>query len=947
MKKDFTLLLLCAMSQGISAQDMVEVTNSEISLLNRTKNHQRVSVHDPSIVDTGTGTYYIFGTHNAVARSTDLINWSGVDNSRLYGLRNSNGVVTATDFNNAFEKNMTTKVTALVNGVAKEVKFGNFNCEEWMTANNTTVAGNIWAPDVIWNKDMKKWCMYLSLNGNTWSSVIVLLTASNIEGPYVYEGPVVYSGFINGTNERISWKKTDLELVIGTQSTLPSRYNRGGDWGTFWPNNIDPCVLYDEEGQLWMSYGSWSGGIFMLKLDNKTGLRDYLTTYPLVTDGGGRATSDPYFGKRIAGGYYVSGEGSYIQHIGDYYYLFMTYGGLESNKGYVMRSFRSNNVDGPYTDAKGKSAIFSWYEMNYGTNDANTVGNLLMSSYNGLGFQTTGEVAQGHNSAFVDSKNRNFLIYHTRFTGGGEGFQDRVHQLFVNKKGWLCAAPFEFDGETLTDDSIKANFKYTSKDILGEYQFMQHRYKLNNEARECVTPVTVTLTEDGKVTGGASGTWSLTDGTGYITVKLGNVTYDGVVCDQTVDGYQYKSIAITGLSTTGTVLWGWKMAPSSAIAYTVKNSTSNVKSGNVVIHQDFNYDTYYGTVSQWISSNEEVLTNDGKYNPADENIDVTLIHRLTNGNRYYDETYKMKVLAATETDGDYKSGLAAYYNFDEKPITNMLDTEQSATLSKQSGGTMPELAYDIARFGQTMYVKGGDDADKTCGVVRMGNPLYGQTDMKGMSISFWVKRLENDLWGTLFAFVNTNPAFITKQNNLSFSGNTYLAFDNGTDTFAVNYPNVERTVIESGKWKFVTITIAPEDGVKIYVNKIRRSNVFASTAGTSAKDFDFQKVLDLLSASQYLCLGKGNGHGGASALYDDLFVHNRALTSDDVGALYAAVTRVTDFEAELSTGIHDVFDDQVERAEDGAWYTIQGQRLTNKPQSKGIYIHHGKKVLVK
>ena len=115
MKRDFTLLLLCAMSQGISAQDMVEVTNSEISLLNRTKSHQRVSVHDPSIVDTGTGTYYIFGTHNAVARSTDLINWSGVDNSRLYGLRNSNGVVTATDFNNAFEKNMTTKVTALVN----------------------------------------------------------------------------------------------------------------------------------------------------------------------------------------------------------------------------------------------------------------------------------------------------------------------------------------------------------------------------------------------------------------------------------------------------------------------------------------------------------------------------------------------------------------------------------------------------------------------------------------------------------------------------------------------------------------------------------------------------------------------------------------------------------------------------------------------------------------
>jgi len=947
MKKFYTLLMLCAVNLSVSAQEMVEVTNAEMSLLTRTKSHQRVSVHDPSIVDTGTGAYYIFGTHNAVARSTDLINWSGVNNSRLYGLRNSSGVVTATDFNNAFEKNMTTKVTALVNGVAKEVNFGNFNCEEWMTAYNTTVAGNIWAPDVIWNKDMKKWCMYLSLNGNTWNSVIVLLTASNIEGPYVYEGPVVYSGFLNGTNAKISWKKTDLELVIGTQSSLPDRYNRGGDWGSFWPNNIDPCVLYDEEGQLWMSYGSWSGGIFMLKLDNKTGLRDYLTTYPLVTDGGGRATSDPYFGKRIAGGYYVSGEGSYIQHIGDYYYLFMTYGGLESNKGYVMRSFRSSNVDGPYTDAKGKSAIFSRYEMNYSLSDANTVGNLLMSAFNGLGFQTVGEVAQGHNSAFVDSKNRNFLIYHTRFTGGGEGFQNRVHQLFVNKKGWLCAAPFEFDGETLTDDSIKANFKYTSKDIPGEYQFMQHRYKLNNEERECVTPVTVTLTEDGKVTGGANGTWSLTEGTGYITVKLANVTYDGVVCDQTVDGYNYKALAITGLSTAGTVLWGWKMQPSSAIAYTVKNSTSNVKSGNVVMHQDFNYDTYYGTVSQWISSNENVLTNDGKYNPTDENIDVTLIHRLTNGNRYYDVSYSMKVLAATEQEGDYKSGLVAYYNFDDKPVTNMLQPEQAATLAKQSGGTMPELAYDIARFGQTMHVSGGDDAAKTCGIVRMDNPLYEQTDMKGMSISFWVKRLDNDLWGTLFAFVNTNPAFTTKQNNLSFTGNTYLAFNNGVDTFAVNYPNVERSVIEPGKWKFVTITIDPEEGVKIYVSKIRRSNVFASTAGTSAKNFDYQKVLDLLASSQYLCLGKGNGHGGASAMYDDLFIHNRTLSSDDVSALYAAVCRVTDFESELSTDIYSIFEEQGKRAEDDAWYTIQGQRLTTKPQVKGIYIHGGKKVLMK
>lgn len=39
----------------------------------------RVSVHDPSIVkEPGTGTYYVFGTHLAAARSDDLVNWEQI-----------------------------------------------------------------------------------------------------------------------------------------------------------------------------------------------------------------------------------------------------------------------------------------------------------------------------------------------------------------------------------------------------------------------------------------------------------------------------------------------------------------------------------------------------------------------------------------------------------------------------------------------------------------------------------------------------------------------------------------------------------------------------------------------------------------------------------------------------------------------------------------------------
>ena len=89
----------------------------------------------------------------------------------------------------------------------------------------------------------------------------------------------------------------------------------------------------------------------MLELDKATGLRNYDMTYEVS------ANSDPYFGKKIAGGYYSSGEASYIEYIGGYYFLFVTNGGLEAAGGYQMRVFRSINPDGPYVDSKGSTAL--------------------------------------------------------------------------------------------------------------------------------------------------------------------------------------------------------------------------------------------------------------------------------------------------------------------------------------------------------------------------------------------------------------------------------------------------------------------------------------------------------------------------------------------------------------------------------------------------------------
>lgn len=229
----------------------------------------------------------------------------------------------------------TPEVTKVTKG-GKEYDL-NFNAFAWSArgSESYSVDGMMWAPDVIYNKKLGKYCMYLSINGDGWYSSIIMLTADNIAGPYRYQAPVVMSGFRSGD----SYKSTDLEIVLGEQASLPERYAPTDNYGNHWPNAIDPCVFYDEDGNLLMSYGSWSGGIFMLQLDEETGLRDYDVDYELS------ATSDPYFGKKIAGGSYVSGEASYIEYIGGYYFLFMTYGGLDAAGGYQMRVFRSLNPD--------------------------------------------------------------------------------------------------------------------------------------------------------------------------------------------------------------------------------------------------------------------------------------------------------------------------------------------------------------------------------------------------------------------------------------------------------------------------------------------------------------------------------------------------------------------------------------------------------------------------
>lgn len=956
MKKIAGLFLAYAIaltsSASLKAQNVEKtlITTEEAKNMYSSINMQRTSVHDPSIVyDETTKRYYVFGSHIAVARTSDLQNWNWVNTP--WCTVNSSGSVVNVSSDNAFKTNHTKQVT--ING--ESVTFGNFDAAGWNCALPGTddngnefawsVNGNMWAPDIIYNPTMEKWCQYLSLNGPAWNSCIILLTADNIEGPYVYQGPVIYTGFRNDTDERISYHKTDLELVIGEQSALPSRYNHS-NWGDYWPHAIDPCVFFDEDGKLWMAYGSWSGGIYMLELDETNGLRDYNVTYPSDFDTKqAQVTSDPYFGKKIAGGCYASGEGPYIEHIGDYYYLFMSYGGYAPDGGYEMRVFRSATPDGPYKDISGTDAIFSYWALNYGVS-ADKRGEKLMGAYNGWGFMTVGECAQGHNSVLSAADGNTYLVYHTKFNDGTVGHQVRVHQLFINNAGWPVAAPFEYNGEMIGDNDIATKRLFTDDEITGTYKVIIHKYSMDHNNYEEVTPVEITLNADGTVNGAYSGYWAVNANDSYIKLTVGGSNYNGVLIEQQMEPTTIKALCFTACNNSGVNIWGYKMRDNYAIAYTLNAYEFPVTEGQTVNkHLDlYGMEKECSVIAEWNSSHPDIISNTGRYNPKGitEDTPVKLTATLSSGNFYWTENYSVTARKETTVIGDWLSGIVAYYGFDDsESLINAYNTEQTARFVSQNGNKKPTLEKDSTRTGNVVHQYFG--ANGSCSYTRMTNPLKG-LELEGTTISMWVKRNDNVAWDAIWAFYGSNK-------RLFLTGNSYIGFNDGTNWFDYNHPNtIESDNILVGKWTLVTITVSRENGCTLYINgtKIREYEFTGTCTGASIAnptEFDNNLIIDFLQSCTSFYLGYGSFWGSTDVFIDDILIYNRALSTSEVKALSTMSNRVTDFTiGEGGTDIKQVETDRPIKTD--KVYDLSGKAV-EKLRQGNVYIHDGKKFIAR
>lgn len=580
-----------------------------------------VAVHDPSVVvayadafgntyaEAGEGrqkVYFLFGTQLSNAYSYDMESW--------------------VTFTPTFYEEGTTTVST---DHAKIFK----TAAAWSGYTDAaTIKGNLWAPDIIYNPVMEKWCLYYSMSGDSsnFRSSVFLMTADNITGPYEFDGFVVFSGFApadKGSGAGLD----DYKAVTG--DTDGSELGRYVNSENKWNNNygvscIDPAVLYDEAGDLWMFYGSWSGGIFLLKLDDETGLRDTSRTYgsdgqPIYdTDEKTALREDPYLGIHVAGGWYVSGEGPYVEYIDGYYYLFLSYGFYSPDGGYNMRVFRSKDITGDYVDPDGTWAVYDGYLLNYGSDVSH--GLSFMQNYKWSWWTGPASIAQGHNSVLTDDGNV-YLVYHIKYDDGSIQHNVEVHRLVEGKEGgWYLVAPFQkSEHDRIVTDAEEA-------DLAGGWSILTHTPIADYKGYAYNTDQAAVFNADGTLSGAYTGTWTI-DGQ-YITIKTDkDGTFEGVLMEQQIEGMESEVVTytFTAMNEDGLCIWGAKNASDEMLA--------NIVLGRIDLPETALADLPFELTGPWgaqiayTSSNEAVISNNGTFSAPAAETEVTITVRVTVG----------------------------------------------------------------------------------------------------------------------------------------------------------------------------------------------------------------------------------------------------------------------------------------------------------------------------
>ena len=362
--------------------------------------------------------------------------------------------------------------------------------------------------------------------------------------------------------------------VVLMQSSIRRGEDPGGN-GIKDVNGIDPQIIYTPDGKMYMAYGSFGSGNYIIELDPATGLRK---------DGKGWQTHDDirnwvendiqseygsnntqtvgwehdYYGKNISKGnmeapviarhdnVVISDENGVKEQAKTYYYSMHSYNGLSDD--YQMWGGRSENVTGIYKSAGGEGIVHNVHSTS-GSNQGNKYMGAFKWHTKSAGNNEIDVILTGHNDLFTTMSGTSVAAYITRTpsygaAGAGGTFLVQLHQYYLNSLGDLVISPNRYAGEVNRAVSKEELFAYTDGGKFKMVVMANHRdtagtgsdlATIKNVSRDVV------LTEDGKIKEGNNeiGTW-LMYGEGYIkftfnsTIKTWNGSAYGTDSGETV-----------------------------------------------------------------------------------------------------------------------------------------------------------------------------------------------------------------------------------------------------------------------------------------------------------------------------------------------------------------------------------------------------------------------------
>jgi len=210
-----------------------------------------------------------------------------------------------------------------------------------------------------------------------------------------------YAASTFGSNKSCIGHATKTDIASGSwadQGTvICSNMGSSDNW-----NAIDPNVVIDDAGTPWMDFGSFWGGIKMIKLDATTGGRatDDMMVYSIADRPGGRGGP----------------EGPWIIKRCGYYYLFESWGACcDGAYDYNMRVGRSTSVNKDYVDKAGMKLLGGG-------------GGTLVSQGNSTVH------APGHNAVIVYN-NKTYNLYHALNASNGNASL-HITELVWDADGW-------------------------------------------------------------------------------------------------------------------------------------------------------------------------------------------------------------------------------------------------------------------------------------------------------------------------------------------------------------------------------------------------------------------------------------------------------------------------------------------------------------------------------